>query len=152
MLERSEAGTRTLVFLAPTSAEKKSPPHLCPLLIFLHASEFIGEWALGKCHKICKCKTLLFLSEAVGSYTEATDENSLMTRCCIYISVFVNRISHVAFSNSSSKSPITLLQRDNFLPQDEHLEEFGGKHFRGHTKNSESDALSLIRLSAVVKA
>lgn len=50
---------------------------------------------------------------------------------------------------SQIQAPKVLLQRDNFLSQDEHLEEFGGKYFCGHTKNSESDALGLIRLSAV---
>lgn len=35
------------------------------------------------------------------------------------------------------------LQADNFLPQDERLQEFRGKYFRGHIKNSGSDALSI---------
>lgn len=45
-----------------------------------------------------------------------------------------------------------ILRRDNFLPQDEHLQAFGGRYFRGRIKNSGSDALSITRSALPVKA
>lgn len=49
-------------------------------------------------------------------------------------------VLHAAFQIQALK---VTLQADNFLPQDERLQEFRGKYFRGHIKNSGSDALSI---------
>lgn len=62
-----------------------------------------GLWK--KCHKICRCQRWFILRET-GAYPEAAGENSKLLDE-EHRSVEVTRMSHVAFSNSSSASHLT---------------------------------------------